>query len=130
LLQAVGNAQRIEHPDRREQADQVAEEQDDDADMEQDRAPHQLLAAQKLAGRGFPGEGVAFIARDGADQRDCQHRIGHDAEDQEVDVKHGLGPPCSAALRLRRGPGLSGMSILARMSRLIPGSRRWDRGRR
>jgi hypothetical protein len=68
LLQAVGDAQRIEQPDRREKPDQMAEEQHDDADVEQDRAPDQLFAAQHLARGGAPCEGVTLVAGDGTDR--------------------------------------------------------------
>ena len=63
------------------------EEDGQDADMEQDRAPDQLLAAQELARGAFPGEGVPFIAHDRPHEEDRQRDIGHDPEDDEVDVE-------------------------------------------
>ena len=65
----------------------MAKEHSQNTDMKQDRPPDQLLAAQKLAGGAFPGEGVAFIARDGPDKEHRQRDIGHDPENDEVDVE-------------------------------------------
>ena len=48
LLEAMRDAEEIEHGDGRQQAHEMAEEDDENADMEEVRAPHQLLAAQEL----------------------------------------------------------------------------------
>jgi hypothetical protein len=48
LLEGMGNAERVNDGDGRQQAGAMAEENDEDADVEQVGAPHQLLAAQEL----------------------------------------------------------------------------------
>ena len=81
LLEAVRNAEPVEHPDRRQQADEMAEEDEEDADVEQVGAPHQLPAAQQLARSGPPGVLLAVEAEQAADDEDRQAEIGIPAED-------------------------------------------------
>ena len=54
----------LEEPERGQEAGEVAEEDDEHADMEQHRAQDQLLAAQELARARLPGEGIALVAGD------------------------------------------------------------------
>ena len=85
LLEGVRDAERIEDPDRRQQADEVAEEDDQDADVEQVRAPHQLAPAQQLARAAPPGVLLAVEAQQAAEQEHGQAEIGIPAE-HERDV--------------------------------------------
>src|SRR3546814_15698197 len=48
LLPLVLHCQGIEHPNRHQQTEDMAEQDEKDADMEQHRPPHQLLAPQEL----------------------------------------------------------------------------------
>jgi hypothetical protein len=49
LLRAMGNTERVEHPNRRQETDEMSEENNEDADMEEDAAHDQLPATQELA---------------------------------------------------------------------------------
>lgn len=49
LFEAVADTEKIEYLDRRQQSHKMAEEDNQYADVEQHRAPDQLLAAQELA---------------------------------------------------------------------------------
>ena len=130
LLQPVRYPKGIQHPDRREQPDKVAKEHRQDADMEQDRAPHQLLAAQQLAGRGFPGEGIALIARDRAHQEHRQRDIGHDPEDDEIDVETFEHVMRSCSWRPEPVSGMGRACPWLPACRAPAGSRRSGRARR
>ena len=90
LLEAVRDAEHLEHPDRRQQADEMAEEDDQHADVEQVRAPHQLPPPQQLAGAAPPGVLLAVEAQQAAEQEHGQAEIGIPAEHDMVDeVAHG-----------------------------------------
>ena len=86
LLEGVRDAERVEHPDRRQQTDEMAEEDDENADMEQVRAPHQLPAAQQLARAAAPRVLLAVEAQPAAEQEHGEAEIGipaeHDVDDQ------------------------------------------------
>ncbi len=62
LLEGVRDAERLEDPDRRQQSAEMAEEDDQDADVEQVRTPGQLPAAQKLARSAAPSVLLAVEA--------------------------------------------------------------------
>ena len=84
------DADGVEHPDRREQADEVAEEDHQDADVEQVRAPHQLAPAQELAGARLPRVLLAVEAQQAAEQEHGQAQVGVPAEHDMIDdVAHG-----------------------------------------
>src|SRR5215510_13121508 len=68
LLETMGDADGIENPDRREQADEMAEEDHQNADVKQVRAPHQLTPPQQLAGACLPGVLLAIEAQQAAEQ--------------------------------------------------------------
>ena len=85
LLEGVRNAERLEDPDRRQQAAEMAEEDDQDADMEQIGAPGQLPAAQQLARSAAPGVLLAVEAQHAAEQEHGQAEIGIPAEDDVID---------------------------------------------
>ena len=90
LLEAVADADRVEDPDRRQQADEVTEEDHEDADVEQVRAPHQLAPAQELAGPRLPRVLLAVEAQQAAEQEHRQAQVGVPAEDDMIDgVAHG-----------------------------------------
>jgi hypothetical protein len=110
LLDAVADPECIEKLDRREQADQVAEEDDEDADVEQDRAPDQLPPAQELARARFPREGIALVARDRAEDEDRQRDVGKNLEEEEF---HGDVLSGSVA-RYRRGRRHAGENVASR----------------
>ena len=99
------DAERVEHPDRRQQADEMAGEDDQDADMEEVRAPHQLAAAKQLARSAPPRVLLAVEADDAADDEDRQAEIGIPAEDRVVEkLAHGV-PPIAAARQGASRPG-------------------------
>src|SRR6266545_1119143 len=90
LLETVRNAERVEHPDGREQADEMADKDDQDPHVEQVGAPHQLPAAQELARPALPGVLLAVEAYPAADQKDGQAEIGVPAEHDVIDhLAHG-----------------------------------------
>ena len=68
LFGAVTDSDRVENLDGREKSNQVAEEDDDDANVEQDRAKHELAPPEELTGKRLPRERVPLIADDTADQ--------------------------------------------------------------
>ena len=76
------------HPVRRQQAEQVAEEQEQDADVEQVAAPAQLAGAQQLRRIALPGVLVAVEARQAAHQEDGQADVRVDVEEEVVQVVH------------------------------------------
>src|SRR5690606_28484034 len=77
---------RVEDGDRRQEADQVAEEDGEHPDMEQHRADDELPAPQKLARAGPPRIGLAVVAHDGAEREHGERDIGIDAEDERVEI--------------------------------------------
>ncbi len=81
LLLLDGDEERVERR-RRQQADRVAEQQEQDADMEQVGAPAQLALAQDLAGAGAPGVRLAVEADQAAEQEDRQADVGIPDEQQ------------------------------------------------
>src|SRR5512141_741712 len=80
LLEGMRDTERVEHPDRRQQTAEMAEENDENADVEQVRAPGQLPAAQELARSAAPGELLAVEAQPAAEQKHGQAKIGIPAE--------------------------------------------------
>ena len=81
LLEAVRYAEHVEHPDRGQQADEMAEEDEENADVEQVGAPHQLPPPQQLAGSGPPRILLAVEPDQAAEQEHGQAQIGIPAED-------------------------------------------------
>src|SRR5450631_2843164 len=93
LLEGVRDAERFEDPDRRQQAAEVAKEDDQDADMEQVGAPGQLPAAQELTRSAAPGVLLAVEAQHAAEQEHGQAEIGIPAENDVIDqFGHDLSP--------------------------------------
>ena len=78
--------------ERRQQADQVAEEDAEDADVEQVRSPAQLPGAQQLRRVALPRVLVAVEAHQAADEEDRQGDIGIDSEQELVEVGHRVAP--------------------------------------
>jgi len=71
-------------------ADKMPEEDDENADVEQVRAPHQLTPAQQLAGAGPPRVLLAVEAQQAAEEKHRQAQVGIPAEDDMIDgVAHG-----------------------------------------
>ena len=90
LLEAVADADDIEHPDRRQQPDEMTEEDHEDADVEQVRAPHQLAPPQELARSRLPRVLLAIEAQQTAEQEHGQAQVGIPAEHDVIDgVAHG-----------------------------------------
>src|SRR6516165_1111996 len=100
----MANAERIEHLDRRQQADEVAAEDHQDADMQQVGAPAQLPLAQKLRRAGFPGVLLAIEAQQAAKQENRQAQIGVPAEERAVDGFVHRSSPYAVASRTSRRP--------------------------
>ena len=73
---------------RRQEAEEVAEEQAEDADVEQDAAPDQLLAPQQLARLGPPGVLAAIEARPAAEEEGHHAKIRVEAEQELIEVGH------------------------------------------
>jgi hypothetical protein len=89
LLGAVRHAERVPDPDRSQQADAVAEEQADDADMEKNIAEAQAAAMQELARIGLPRILLAIEADQAAEQKDRQRDIRVNPEGELMQVVHG-----------------------------------------
>src|SRR6185312_6349828 len=83
--ESVRDAEGVEHPDRRQEADEMAGEDDENADMEQVRTPHQLAAAQKLRRARAPRVLLAVEAQQAAEQEHGEADIRIPAEDDIVD---------------------------------------------
>ena len=98
---------------RRQHADEVAEEQEQHADVEQVAAPAQLAGFEQLRGIALPGVLVAVEADQAAEQEDREADVGIDAEDEVVDVAHDHPPgaaPCAAFLTMWTGCGWPGLA--------------------
>ena len=90
LLLLRRDEQRVDRR-RRQQADRVAEEQEQDAEVEQVRAPEQLPLAQQLAGTGLPGVLLAVEADQAAEDEGREADVGiPDEQDVEDGVAHGV----------------------------------------
>ena len=55
LLEIMGDADPVENSDRCQQSDEVADQQNQNANVKQVRSPHHLASAKKLARLGAPG---------------------------------------------------------------------------
>ena len=80
------------HPVWREQAHAVAEEQEQDADVEQVAAPAQLARAQQLRRIALPRVLIAVEARQTAHQEHREANIGIDIEKEVVQRVHSWAP--------------------------------------
>src|SRR5690606_15721303 len=85
LLEAMADAERVDHRHRRQQADEMAGEQDEDAHVEQVRSDHHLPAAQELARLRAPAILARVEAQDAADDEDGDGEIGIPAERELID---------------------------------------------
>src|SRR5512147_62921 len=85
LLEGVGDAEGIENPDRRQQADEMAEENHKDPDVKQVRAPGQLAPAQELARSAAPGVLLTIEADPAAEKKYGQAEVGIPAEHRIID---------------------------------------------
>src|SRR3546814_2069184 len=90
LLPLVLHCQGIEHPNRHQQTEDMAEQDEKDADMEQHRPPHQLLAPQELARAGTPAVGFTVEADDRANHQHGKGDVGVNAENRSEEHKSGL----------------------------------------
>src|SRR3546814_13681823 len=70
----------------------LAEEEAEDADVEQDAAPDELLAPEELARLGAPSVLAAIEACPAAEEEDRHADIREDAEQEVLDVSHGSTP--------------------------------------
>src|SRR5262245_21373621 len=130
LLEAVGDTDEVEYPDGREQPNEMADEDYEDADVEQVRAPHQLAPTQQLARSRLPRVLLAIEAKETAEQEHGQAEVGVPAKHDVIDgVAHGTSSDAvglavgdDRALGLRRrdprrgatcGPHLGRDAILA-----------------
>src|SRR5690606_37038167 len=106
LLRLHAQAERVVDLRRRQQAEEMAEEQAEDADMEQNAAPDQLLAPEKLARLAAPGVLAAIEAGPAAQEEDGHADVGVDAEQEAFEVIHGSTPRgSSGAVHWRRPLG-------------------------
>src|SRR5215471_21027557 len=71
---------------RRQEASEMAEDDDDHAIMEEVRSEPQLGRAQHLRGVALPRVGLAVEPDQAADQEDDEADIRVDAEEQQVDI--------------------------------------------
>ena len=88
LLGFRAEPERVIDLGRRQQAEEVAEEQAEDADVEQDAAPEQLLAPQQLARLAAPGVLAAIEARPAAEEEGHHAQVRIEAEQELVEVGH------------------------------------------
>src|SRR5262245_31945710 len=72
LFEAVADADKVEHPNGGEQPDEMANEDHENANMEQVRAPHQLAPPQELARTCLPRVLLAVKAQQAAEQKHRQ----------------------------------------------------------
>lgn len=104
LLETMTDAQPVEYLDRGEQAEQIPEEDHQNAQIEQDQTPDQLLAPQQLARARPPDIGLAVVADDAAQGENRQR----DAEDERVEeVRHYEGSYCLST----NGSALAGGAV-------------------
>ena len=75
----------VEHADRRQQSDEMAKENDEDAEVKEIGAPEQLPAAQQLARAGAPGELLAIEAHPARDDEHRQAEIRIPAEHRMIE---------------------------------------------
>src|SRR5689334_16461265 len=95
------NAERLENNNRREQTARMADENDQNPDMKQVAAPHELPAAQQLAGLAPPGILFPVEADQAADQKHRQADIRVYAKQKSVDpLAHGFTPSCCVIFAL------------------------------
>src|SRR3546814_94533 len=76
----------------RQEAEEMAEEKSEDAEMEQDAAPDELLAPEKLARLGAPGVLAAIEACPASEEEDRHADIGKHAEQEVINVVHDADP--------------------------------------
>ena len=97
LLLLDGHEQRVDGL-RRQQADRVAQQQKQDAEMKQIGAPEQLPFAQELAGAGFPGVLLAVEPQNAAEDEGRQADVGiPDEQDVKDGVAHWPAPQTRVA---------------------------------
>src|SRR5262249_29500285 len=127
LLGGVRDPNPIEHPDRRQQADEMPHEDQENADVEQIGTPHQLPTAQELARSATPRVLLAVEANPIAHQEDGKAEIRVPSEHDVIDeFAHGQAPCADAGRRAARmreirvslqdeapGPKLTGSSSQA-----------------
>jgi hypothetical protein len=103
LLEAVADAEELEHRHRGQQADAMAEQDTDDPHMEQDRTPDELPAAQELARLGAPAVLIGVEPHQAANEEHRQRDVGIDRESGGMDeTLHDQAPaPVSSATRWR-----------------------------
>src|SRR5690606_5210225 len=128
---------------RREQADEMAHEQDKNSHVEQVRSDRHLLAPQELAGLGTPAVLARVEAQDAADDQHRHREIGVPAEGQLVEkivhrpasllagrfdalifAVNPVGPPISCAAAALNVTGASSHSS-SRRAGSSSGSRSW-----
>src|SRR3546814_18508705 len=89
----------------RQEAEEMAEEKSEDAEMEQDAAPDELLAPEKLARLGAPGV-LAAIEACPASEEEARHAdIGKHAEPEVINVVHDADPYSPYRGSSYRAPG-------------------------
>ena len=95
LLGAGGEAEGVVNLLWRQQADEMPQEQEQDADMEQHAAHDELPAPQQLARAAPPGVLLAIETDQAARQKHGGREIGVIAEDKDMEpVSHGHAPSC------------------------------------
>src|SRR6185503_19442999 len=112
-LLLVGNADEgLVHPVRREQAHEMAEEKEQDADMEQVAAPAQRARAQHLRRVALPRVLVPVEARQAAHEEydHADIRVGAEEEDVQIVLEgaHATAPGLAPARTRRTGCGWPG----------------------
>lgn len=88
LLEPVGNAEHVKHPDGRQEADEVTGKDYQDADVEQVRSPHHLPTSQQLARTGAPCVLFAIESEEAPEQKYREAKVGIPAEDDGVERLH------------------------------------------
>src|SRR3546814_11909523 len=97
----------------RQEAEEMAEEKSEDAEMEQDAAPDELLAPEKLARLGAPGVLAAIEACPASEEEDRHADIGKHAEQEVINVVHDADPSSPYRGSSYQAPGGAKRSTIA-----------------
>ena len=84
VVQLLADPHRLGQPHRNQQTDDVADQDEEDAEVEQRRADPQQPGLVQLGGAGGPAELVVAVAPDGAADQDRQRDVGEHAPQQHL----------------------------------------------
>ncbi|ABA50829.1 hypothetical protein BURPS1710b_2760 [Burkholderia pseudomallei 1710b] len=122
LLELVRDAERVPDGHRREQTDQMPEEQAEHADVKKDVARAQRAAVQQLRAVGLPCVLLALEAREAAEQEDGGGDVRIDAVDERIQIIHDV-----TSKRVRDAPASRAGSGRRRAARRVKADRLRER---